>query len=868
MLKALLRVLKSEKYGSLLLLILFIFNSAVFLKISGDEYQPSTGAANLLCIAPAEQSSTCAPMNCGVGGNIVNQLLNGGYLSAQSYSAIRGDCSGASANGRSLQEYFETVAQEDTKKFSLSNTLGDINTQVLAQRPASAAIYVQDKVYALTNFNKVSAQSADYEYYSPGGTGFSLLRPIQNFWSWAVRVVYGFLLLIVIIIAFAIMFRQRLSGNVEVTIQSAIPSIALAMILVPLSYAISGLFIDVITVGTNMVHSFLIGAPGSPGHELFLNAPNIQSYTLLGEPETVEDRGFYPDDVRVDWLRARNNLNAKGAITDAAEGIGDATILPLVDAFVKIIANGSGVSDLSFTWVGDLVQFFISIVSIWIAIQVFIALIKKYLVLITYPIISPFIFATVAIPGNGTKSIMQYAKVMMAASLAFIVTYAMFLLSIIFTSTYFQNDIPAGSTAAFSPPLLGLGTLGLTSGDTTITKLLLTLIGLGIYFSIPNTLKSIDKALGADQPLPKFITTPIESFNESRKVMFNTAPALVGRTALTGGRLAKNAGLAVPRGYTATRDTLDRLRGIDPEKDYRSYRNRQRASLQDRRENNQFLRDKALGNKNPLARMAGVAGASLGEGAAALQGSIMGTGSKLPTDTNKPKVELKEESKRIQISRSDILTFINAAGLIYTPPRRGPGGSVNGTITAPAGVDLHNHEKVVLASGTLEFSITGNNNILLPPFTADYAPVINPKVGSVTNPNVKVFDEGRIIPDPDMFAFANFEYKDSSGGKSNIAPQSYGGPIVPNRIISITLNDKGKPRVKGDSASVEYLVVTTDLPGLIGTTLNPSNYAPIDATAILKPGTGNAITTEDRSVRFNGNKDFTSKPFSLSISLT
>lgn len=527
MLKALFRVLKSEKYGSLLLLILFIFNSAVFLKISGDEYQPSTGAANLLCIAPAEQSSTCAPMNCGVGGNIVNQLLNGGYLSAQSYSAIRGDCSGASANGRSLQEYFETVAQEDTKKFSLSNTLGDINTQVLAQRPASAAIYVQDKVYALTNFNKVSAQSADYEYYSPGGTGFSLLRPIQNFWSWAVRVVYGFLLLIVIIIAFAIMFRQRLSGNVEVTIQSAIPSIALAMILVPLSYAISGLFIDVITVGTNMVHSFLIGAPGSPGHELFLNAPNIQSYTLLGEPETVEDRGFYPDDVRVDWLRARNNLNAKGAITDAAEGIGDATILPLVDAFVKIIANGSGVSDLSFTWVGDLVQFFISIVSIWIAIQVFIALIKKYLVLITYPIISPFIFATVAIPGNGTKSIMQYAKVMMAASLAFIVTYAMFLLSIIFTSTYFQNDIPAGSTAAFSPPLLGLGTLGLTSGDTTITKLLLTLIGLGIYFSIPNTLKSIDKALGADQPLPKFITTPIESFNESRKVMFKTAPSAV-----------------------------------------------------------------------------------------------------------------------------------------------------------------------------------------------------------------------------------------------------------------------------------------------------------------------------------------------------
>lgn len=845
MLKALLRVLKSEKYGSLLLLILFIFNSAVFLKISGDEYQPSTGAANLLCIAPAEQSSTCAPMNCGVGGNIVNQLLNGGYLSAQSYSAIRGDCSGASANGRSLQEYFETVAQEDTKKFSLSNTLGDINTQVLAQRPASAAIYVQDKVYALTNFNKVSAQSADYEYYSPGGTGFSLLRPIQNFWSWAVRVVYGFLLLIVIIIAFAIMFRQRLPGNVEVTIQSAIPSIALAMILVPLSYAISGLFIDVITVGTNMVHSFLIGAPGSPGHELFLNAPNIQSYTLLGQPETVEDRGFYPDDVRVDWLRARNNLNAKGAITDAAEGIGDATILPLVDAFVKIIANGSGVSDLSFTWVGDLVQFFISIVSIWIAIQVFIALIKKYLVLIIYPIISPFIFATVAIPGNGTKSIMQYAKVMMAASLVFIVTYAMFLLSIIFTSAYFQNDIPAGSTAAFSPPLLGLGTLGLTSGDTTITKLLLTLIGLGIYFSIPNTLKSIDKALGADQPVPKFITTPIESFNESRKVMFNTAPALLGRTALTGGRLAKNAGLAVPRGYTATRDTLDRLRGIDPEKDYRSYRNRQRANLQQRREDNATRRNQARANPNPLARMAGMAGASLAEGAASLQGSISGTGSNLPSDVNRPKIDVSGNT--ITISRSDFPTFITAADLLFD--------TATGVIRSRQSSPIRPHREVTLAFGTLEFKVTGDTSSILPPFSALYAGVRPNRV----NPDIKEFDESKIIRSPATDAFNEFNYKSITAGSKTmkVGPRS--------NVLSIVLESDGAPKLKGDTAKVDFRVVTRDLTGLIGTELNVNNYVPTSTSAVLRPNI--EIKSEDRAVRLNGNEDYTSNPFAISIRL-
>lgn len=584
--KALLRVLKSEKYRSFFLLFILVLNSAVFVQVSGQGYVPSASANNIWCITdPAvtnESLGLNSSMNCGIVGNVINQAGNLGVTSAITYSGVcgQGGCEGGATAQAKLNEIYAK-----NNKFSVLNTIATVNTTLLDQRPASATDYVQDKIYALTHPNTVFAQATDEglnsrtAYYSPGGTGFSLLRPIQNFWSWAVRVVYGFLLLIVVIIAFAIMFRQRLSGNVEVTIQNAIPSIALAMILVPLSYAISGLFIDVITVGSNAVHEFLIGADGSPGNQLYINSPNIKSYNLLGQqeeigtgPGQVEDRGLYPDDARVDWLRARNNLNVKDSAATAAQAIGDATIFPVIDAIVKGLGQSSGIEPINFTWVGDIIQFLISIVTIWIGIKIFIELFKKYMTLILFPVLSPFIFATVAIPGNGTKSILQYCQVMLAASLAYIVTYAMFLLSIIFTSSYFQSDVPAFGSGSFNPPLIGLKSLGVQSNN--ITQILLTVIGLGIYFSVPSVLQSIDKALGADQPLPKFITTPWDSFNESRKVMFKSAPtaAISGVRQLVGGgrglvrgtrNVANMPGAAANRVRQYQMDRINKQKGIN-----------------------------------------------------------------------------------------------------------------------------------------------------------------------------------------------------------------------------------------------------------------------------------------------------------------
>lgn len=463
---------------------------------------------------------------------------------------------------------------------STSSVLGILNTvngTVVAQRPSSGVQYVEEKVYAITNPGVVYAQ--DPASYYPG-TGFDLLQPVRNFWGWSVNFVFGFLIVIIIIIAFAIIFRQRLPGNVEVTIQTAIPNIALAMILVPLSYAISGLFIDAITIGSNVVHDFIVG-PQSPGNQVYVdrgdeNIPNGSD----------KDRGLYIDDERVNWINARSEADYRQEAEAFASNL-DNSPLAVIGGLLNIL-DENAINNTSLTpgatsaWIGTIVNAILSVIMIYIGIRIFIRLFQKYLALILMPIISPFIFATVAVPGNGTKAIVSYAKSLGAASLGFIVAYAMFLLTIVFSSSAFQATVPDFNTGLWVPPLLSLhsgiteGTAGVGSG-IGLVPFIFGLVSLGIYFSIPKVLDQIDDALDAKFTIPQFVRTPFESFREASRVTFRTAPALAGRGLLTGGRVGRDAVYSPFRATQTLQNLSDRARGFTPGEEGTALANRRRA---------------------------------------------------------------------------------------------------------------------------------------------------------------------------------------------------------------------------------------------------------------------------------------------------
>lgn len=402
------------------------------------------------------------------------------------------------------------------------------NNILISQRPASGSWFMEQKIYALTNPGKVYAQEAASPYYP--GLGFDLLRPIYGFWGWAVNVVFGFLILLIIVIAFAIMFQQRLGAKTAITLQTAIPSIALAMILIPFSYAISGAFIDLLTLGTNVVHGFILG-PGSPGRGVYddMVSKNISAEDCArnGVYEGDCNRGLYADDWRVGVLRFREQMDLRPTFTTVGESLQLNSlnfILPILNVLDEQGATGQ-TSPTASAWFGAIINLVLSILMIWYGIKTFIILFGKYLTLIILPIASPFIFASVAIPGTGTKNVMMYAKRLGAASLSYIVTYGILLLTIVLTHQTFLSTLPELRSGAFVPPLLGL-TSAIGGGSTTLAQLLFTLIGLGMYFSLPKILAGVDKTLGVSGPLlPDFVKTPLEGLKES----WNVTRGLAGR---------------------------------------------------------------------------------------------------------------------------------------------------------------------------------------------------------------------------------------------------------------------------------------------------------------------------------------------------
>ena len=160
---------------------------------------------------------------------------------------------------------------------------GDINepqeTKPLASlmfssdRSLSGFGYVKNLVNKLNPVSTVKAQSA-----SPGFGAGSALYSVVFLWK-AVRNISFFLFVIVaIIFSFMIMFRVKLSPQVVVTIQSALPKIIISLILVTFSYAIAGLMVDLMYVIMGLFASLMSASTANFGFINKLEATTIFNF--------------------------------------------------------------------------------------------------------------------------------------------------------------------------------------------------------------------------------------------------------------------------------------------------------------------------------------------------------------------------------------------------------------------------------------------------------------------------------------------------------------------------------------------------------------------------------------------------------------
>lgn len=530
-----------------------------------------------------------------------------------------------------------------------SNQLRDIiagaTHNLIYNRPYSGLQYIEQKVLAVVNSGRAFAQTDSEvlgdleapaeELYYPG-TGFSLLQPIQGIWGWIVNIVYGFMILVIIIVAFGVMFRVQLPDGAAITIQSAIPNIALAMILIPLSYAVSGFFIDLITISTNAIHQFMFGTASptavayytrncsvaeineylalSPDQKIgdfsdvrvalaraegidladanAVNAAHCNYQTTvtsnLGSAFTASgDRGLFPDDDRLNWVNATGQADISDEFDNFLGNAYGGTISDINNnsfmlGVINLFLNG----DANNGWIAELINLILNVILLITGILIFLHLFGKYLVLLLLPTFSPIVFLTIAIPGQGTKTIIWYAKMMGAAAFSFIATYFAFLLITVFSNAAFQAQLPDTGAGLYVPPLLGIetiieGTVG-SGSDASAYGFVLSLVGIAIYLNIPKFLNDFNESNGTTtKQLFSLFLDAWENAKSNYSFARNAVGGTVGAVKTAGGGIASVAkgsfaagrtALNTRKNFRALRENVrgaagnisDRVRGITP----------------------------------------------------------------------------------------------------------------------------------------------------------------------------------------------------------------------------------------------------------------------------------------------------------------
>jgi len=159
-----------------------------------------------------------------------------------------------------------TLIQDDDKSLA---------QLIFQERDFSGIKYIKDSVSKFSITNQVFAQTT-------GGFGFSALKPVQQMWGISRNFAYSIAVLVVVIFAFMIMFRVKISPQVVISVQSALPKVIFALVLATFSYAIAGLMVDLMYVVIGILSLFLGQFAGDP----------TKIYTLMTTGLPVAGGGF------------------------------------------------------------------------------------------------------------------------------------------------------------------------------------------------------------------------------------------------------------------------------------------------------------------------------------------------------------------------------------------------------------------------------------------------------------------------------------------------------------------------------------------------------------------------------------------------
>lgn len=157
-----------------------------------------------------------------------------------------------------------------------NNESGSQNTflSTFGRNQISGVFYIRELVSKYSLVQTVNAQGFGYN---------TAADSLRSMWQVTRNISYGFIVIATIILSFMIMFQIKINPQTVISIQSAIPKVIIAAVLITFSYAIAGFLIDLMYVFIGLIVMMITsgGLSDMTITELFTDITTRNAFGLL-----------------------------------------------------------------------------------------------------------------------------------------------------------------------------------------------------------------------------------------------------------------------------------------------------------------------------------------------------------------------------------------------------------------------------------------------------------------------------------------------------------------------------------------------------------------------------------------------------------
>lgn len=204
--------------------------------------------------------------------------------------------------------------------------------------------------------------------------GYSFLSEVGIDALWERTSLIAYVLFVVVLIAagFMIMLRQKIGGQVAVTVFNALPNVIIGLILVPFSFAIIGLILNISMIGTNVIAGVL----------------GVTDPVVVTNPLQLVGELWFGRTVATQLWESGMSL-----IGGSTLGVGGMILRAIGSQALPVLLAGASFG---------IVLFFlaIAVVLAYASFSVYMTLLKAYLAIILDVIMAPLLIAFGSVPGQ------------------------------------------------------------------------------------------------------------------------------------------------------------------------------------------------------------------------------------------------------------------------------------------------------------------------------------------------------------------------------------------------------------------------------------------------------------------------------------